>query len=219
MLNEHSLPPLSGGKPRHAVILVHGLGDSGAGLIGLGEVWRQALPDTEFLAPDAPFPCDMAPFGYQWFSLQNRSPAAMLANVREASPILDAYIDEVQASRALPAGRVALVGFSQGTMLSLYAALRRQTALAGVVGYSGTLVGGEALSHELTSSPPVLLVHGMLDEVVPFPAMAQAERGLRQAGVQVVTHACPNLGHSIDDAGLDIGLAFLRDAFQWESVA
>ena len=102
MLNEHTLPPLSGGKPRHAVILVHGLGDSGAGLIGLGDVWRQALPDTEFLAPDAPFPCDMAPFGYQWFSLQNRSPAAILANVREASPILDAYIDEVQASRALP---------------------------------------------------------------------------------------------------------------------
>ena len=90
MLNEHTLPPLSGGKPRRAVILVHGLGDSGAGLIGLGEVWRQALPDTEFLAPDAPFPCDMAPFGYKWFSLQNRSPAAILANVREASPILDA---------------------------------------------------------------------------------------------------------------------------------
>ena len=161
----------------------------------------------------------MAPFGYQWFSLQNRSPAAILANVQEASPILDAYIDEVQASRALPAGRVALVGFSQGTMLSLYVALRRQTALAGVVGYSGALVGGEALSRELTSSPPVLLVHGMLDEVVPFPAMAQAERGLRQAGVQVTTYACPNLGHGIDDAGLDEGLAFLRGTFQWESVA
>ena len=110
MLNERTLPPLSGGKARHAVILLHGLGDSGAGLIGLGDCWSEGLPEAEFIAPDAPFPFDSAPFGRQWFSLQDRSPATLLDGVRRAAPLLDAFIDHVLSSRGLPAERVALAG-------------------------------------------------------------------------------------------------------------
>lgn len=210
MLNEHTRPPLAGGKARHAVILLHGVGDSGAGLIGLGDFWREALPEVEFIAPDAPFPFDVAPFGRQWFSLQDRSPAAIRAGVLKAAHILDGYIDQVLSSRSLPAGRVALLGFSQGTMMSLYVGPRRADSLAGILGYSGRLVGGENLPPARNSSPPFLLVHGRRDEIVPFAELAKAEAGLREAGYSVTSLDLPNLDHGIDLAGLDKGLEFLR---------
>jgi phospholipase/carboxylesterase len=210
MLKHKTIPPFSGNPPKHLVILLHGVGDSGAGVIGLGRSWRQGLPDTEFLSPDAPFPCDIAPFGRQWFSLQDRSPAALLAGVQIAAPFLNAFIDGVLASRALPPERLALVGFSQGAMLSLYVAPRRTQSLAGVIGYSGGIIGSDTLPIERKSNPPILLVHGTVDDVVSFGAMARAEEGLKNANLDVTTLARPGLGHSIDDVGLAEGLKFLR---------
>ena len=210
MLNEHVLEPASGGAAASAVILLHGLGDSGGGLIGLGEAWASALPSTAFHAPDAPDPCDMAPYGFQWFSLQDRSFPAMEAGVRKVAPVLDAYIDQVLARRGLAPSRVALVGFSQGTMMSLFVAPRLAAALAGVVGYSGALIGGEALGAERRSAPPFLLVHGTADEVVPFAALGRAEAGLQANGLAVTTLVRPGLGHSIDHEGLAAWGRFLR---------
>lgn len=209
-MNDHRLPPLDGGTAQSAVILLHGLGDSGAGLIDLGVMWRQHLPQTLFVAPDAPYPCDMAPMGHQWFSLQDRTPLAILTGVQQAAPLLNAYIDQIMAETALAADRIALVGFSQGTMMSLYVAPRRSEALAGVIGYSGALVGAETLGFEQKSRPPVLLVHGTQDDVVPFSAMSHAEYCLRAVGMSVSTQACPALGHSIDQIGLNKGLGFLQ---------
>src|SRR5690242_18353856 len=142
-LSGPSRKPASGGAPRQLVILLHGLGADGNDLIGLAPYWAPLLPDAEFVAPDAPFPCDMAPFGRQWFSLQDRSPLAILAGVRAAAPILDVFIDEALKARNLDESRLALVGFSQGTMMSLYVGLRRAKALAGIVGFSGALLGPE----------------------------------------------------------------------------
>jgi phospholipase/carboxylesterase len=210
MLHDQVITPLNDGKPTSAVILLHGLGDSGDGLLDLGHAWQRGLPDTEFLAPNAPFPCDMAPFGYQWFSTQDWTPEVVLAGVKKAAPYLDAYIDQVLATRDLAPERIALAGFSQGSMMALYVALRRAPSLAGVLAYSGALIGGEMLRKEKKSSPPVLLVHGMLDEVVPFPAMAKAYSGLQDVNINVESLARPDLSHSIDDVGLMEGLRFLR---------
>src|SRR5947208_8561128 len=116
-------PPVAGGKPRQLVILLHGLGADGNDLIGLAPVLARLLPDAEFVSPNAPFPCDMAPYGYQWFSLQDRSPEAILGGVRASAPILDAFIDDLLAARGLEEKDLALVGFSQGTMMSLYVGL------------------------------------------------------------------------------------------------
>ena len=212
-LTDHRLPPLSGRAPTAAVILLHGLGDSGAGLIDLGVAWREALPNAVFVAPDAPQPCDMAPFGYQWFSLQDRTPAAMLRGVQQAAPILNEYIDNVAAHYQLTDQRVALVGFSQGTMMSLYVGPRRAKALGGILGYSGALIGAETLLAESQSKPPVQLVHGMQDDVVPFAAMRHAEVSLKAAGIAVQSLPCPQLAHSIDQAGLQRGAQFLRKIF------
>jgi phospholipase/carboxylesterase len=210
-LSGPSRPPLSGGKPRRLVILLHGLGADGNDLIGLQQYWARLVPDAEFVSPNAPFPCDMAPYGRQWFSVQDRTPAAVLAGVRAAAPSLDAFIDEELEKRGMTEGDAALVGFSQGTMMSLYVGLRREKSLAGILGYSGRLIAADLLAGELRSRPPVLLVHGTDDPVVPFDSLARAETALQAAGVPVETLACVGIEHSIDPEGLERGGRFLRE--------
>ena len=205
--------PQSGGKPRQLVVLLHGLGADGNDLIGLAPYWAPLLPDAEFLSPDAPFPCDMGPFGRQWFSLQDRTPATILAGVRAAAPILDAGLDQALAERGLDGSKLALVGFSQGTMMSLYVGLRRDPAPACIIGYSGALVGADTLAAEIRGRPPVLLVHGDADEVVPPQMLPLASQGLAAAGVPVEVLVRPGLGHGIDEEGLKRGGVFLRRAF------
>ncbi|MEM7224864.1 MAG: dienelactone hydrolase family protein [Pseudomonadota bacterium] len=201
--------PAAGGTADSLVVLLHGLGADGNDLIGLAPDLGRLLPTTAFVSPNAPFPCDMAPFGRQWFSLQDRAPQALLAGARLAAPILDGFIDDELARHGLGDERLALLGFSQGTMMSLYVALRRAKPAACVLGYSGALIGAETLTAEIKSRPPVLLVHGEADEVVPFTAMAAAERALAAAEVPVAAERRPGLGHGIDPEGLRRGAAFL----------
>jgi len=180
-------------------------------LIGLAPYWAPLLPTAEFLSPNAPFPCDMAPYGYQWFSSQDRSPAAVLAGVRAAAPFLDAFIDNALDERGLDDGDLALVGFSQGTMMSIFVGLRRAKPSAGIVGFSGRLLAPELLASEMRSRPRTLLVHGTDDPLVPYDSLAAAETALTHAGVPVETLTCPGVGHSIDENGLRRGGSFLKD--------
>ena len=210
-LSGPSRRPAAGGEPRQLVILLHGLGADGNDLIGLAPYWARLLPTTEFLSPNAPFPCDMAPHGYQWFSSQDRSLEAVLGGVRAAAPILDAFIDEALAQRGLTDSDLALVGFSQGTMMSLFVGLRRPWPAAGIVGFSGRLIAPELLTDELRSRPRILLVHGTDDPLVPYSSLAAAETALKAAEVPVETVTCPGIGHSIDEEGLRRGGLFLKD--------
>ena len=212
MLHDVTIAP-SSGKTDRAVIIVHGLGDSAEGIISLGEAFATGLPDTEFLAPDAPFPCEFSPFGYQWFSANDWTPSVVLKGIMQAAPLLNEYIDYVMKSRNLTPDKVALVGFSQGTMMSLYVAPRRDTQLAAVLGYSGALIGGEELPSQRISNPPIMLVHGTHDDVVPFSALTAAVAGLRNVNMNVEAVTCPGVAHSIDDLGLRSGITFLRRAF------
>jgi phospholipase/carboxylesterase len=210
-LSGPSRPPASGGKPSRLVILLHGLGADGNDLIGLAPHWARLLQTAEFLSPNAPFPCDMAPHGYQWYSSQDRTPEAALAGVRAAAPILDAFIDEALAKRGLDDSNLALVGFSQGTVMSLYVGFRRNRPVAGIVGFSGRLLAPELLANELRSRPPALLVHGTDDPLVPYTALAEAETALKGADVPVETVTSVGIGHSIDEEGLRRGGLFLRN--------
>ncbi|HEV2186137.1 MAG TPA: dienelactone hydrolase family protein [Stellaceae bacterium] len=216
-LSGPSFPPQSGGKANRLVILLHGLGADGNDLIGLAPYWAPLLPDTEFLSPNAPFPCDMAPYGYQWMSVRDPSPEARLAGARAAASVLDAFIDEELQKRDLTEAQLALVGFSQGTMMSLYAGPRRERQLAGIVGFSGRLIAPGLLKSEIRSRPPVLLVHGTDDAMVPYDSMAEAELALTDAGVAVETLTCPGVGHGIDEQGLRQGGEFLQRALNGQS--
>ena len=197
------------GTVQRIVVLLHGVGADGQDLIDLAPMLQPRLPSTAFYAPDAPEPCDMAPFGRQWFSLQDRRPAAMLAGIRRSAPILDAYLDQLLARHELPAATLALLGFSQGTMMSLHVAPRRREPIAGVLGFSGALLGPELLAAEARSRPPVLLIHGDADDVVPVAALGMAVASLRQAGVEAEGLVRPGLPHSIDPFGVEAGGRFL----------
>lgn len=210
-LSGPSLPPGTGGDPRQLVVLLHGVGADGRDLLGLAPMLARHLPHAAFHAPDAPFPCGMAAWGRQWFSLQDRSPRALLAGVEGAAPVLDGYLDALLARYDLEDGRMALVGFSQGAMMALHVAPRRPRPAAAVLGYAGALIGAARLAAEIRSRPPVLLVHGDADDVVPFPAMATAAEGLEAAGLSVRQLPRPGLPHSIDPEGIEIGARFLTD--------
>ncbi len=204
------------GQPKELVILLHGLGADGNDLISLAPLFARVLPEAAFVSPNAPYPCDMAPpgapKGRQWFSFQDRDPAAVLTGVRAAAGHLDAFIDAELEGAGLPDERLVLIGFSQGTMMALHTAIRRARQCAAVIGYSGALVGPELLGEEARSRPPVLLVHGDADEVVPFASMAAAEQALRGEGFLVHGEARPGLGHGIDEEGLQLGAAMLKQS-------
>ena len=203
--------PASGGPARQLVVLLHGLGADGHDLIDLAPGWGEALPDAAFVAPDAPFPCDLAPYGRQWFSVQDRTPARIVAGVGAALAPLEAFLDAELARHGLPGSALALMGFSQGAMMTLASGLRRQPAPAALLAYSGRLAF--PLPAELGGAPPVLLAHGMADEVVPVAGSQEAESTLRARGVAVRAVYSPRLGHGIDDIGLEAGLEMLRRVF------
>lgn len=208
-LSGPSAGPRSGGRATQIVVLLHGLGADGNDLLGLAPVLAERLPGAAFYAPDAPDPCDMAPYGRQWFSMQDRRPPALLAGIRRAAPALDGFLDGLLARHALPAGKLALVAFSQGTMMALQVAPRRAEAIGAVLGFSGALLDDGRLVREARSRPPVMLIHGDADDIVPVDATLAAVESLQTVEMPVQWIIRPGLPHSIDPVGLADGGRFL----------
>ena len=201
------------GKATSVVVFVHGYGANGADLLGLADPLAPHLPNTAFYSPDAPEHCQGNPFGFQWFPipwLDGSSESAARAGQAQAEADLNAFLDQVLSHEGLPPSALALVGFSQGTMMSLSLAPTRAKPLAGVVGFSGRLLDPSRLT-SARSKPPVLLIHGDADPMVPVSSLPEAADALSAAGFQTYTHICKGLGHSIDMQGLSLALGFLHD--------
>lgn len=199
---------------KHAVIFLHGLGSNGQDLIGLAPFMSPHLPDTAFFAPNAPLAMNFTADGYQWFEYWDRTPLQIMADIQQAVPLLIDYVSDICARFDLETENIVLCGFSQGTMMSLHVGLRHIENLGGIVGFSGMLLSPETLgSEQLPELPPVLLVHGMQDPVVPFLASQQAEAALMFLGGDVALVERPNLQHSIDEVGISSAVEFCRKIF------
>ena len=197
LLQGPRIDPPRGRRASAVVVLLHGYGANGDDLIALADAWRPALPNTAFVAPNAPQPIPGMYGGLQWFALSMRDPSEYWRGVASAQPLLDRFLDAELARHGLGPERLVLVGFSQGTMVALHVGLRRATAPAGIVAYSGLLAGPEHLA-ETQARPPVLLVHGEADDLIPVEALHVAREALAAAGVPVEWHVRPRLGHGID---------------------
>jgi len=211
-LDGPSAPPSAGGPAKQLVVLLHGWGADGDDLIGLAPCWGELLPEAAFVSPHAPFPCEMG-FGRQWFSLADRALDTILAEVRLTAPMIDAFIDEQLDAYDLAPAQLAIVGFSQGTMMALHLAPRREVEIAALVGYSGRLIGDGLLDAETRSRPPITLIHGEYDEMVPAASMDSAAAALTGAGFTVDSHLRPGLGHGIDPEGIAIAGRFIAQRF------
>jgi phospholipase/carboxylesterase len=212
------LAPRSG-APQQLVVFLHGYGADGNDLIEIGRAWQAQLPNAAFVSPHAPEPCGQAPVGRQWFALTFRDPNERWVGVRKAAPGLERFLDAELARHQLPPSALALVGFSQGTMMALHVGLRRAAGPAAIVGYSGLLVlppqqaDADAFAREVRSRPPVLLIHGDQDDLIPPQALFQATQGLAALEVPTEWHLSAGVGHGIDAEGLRHGGEFLARRF------
>ncbi len=211
------LEPRSG-LAQQLVVFLHGYGADGNDLIEIGRAWQGLLPDAAFVSPHAPRPCGQAPTGREWFPLTFRNPDERWNGVNQAAPILESFLDSELKRRSLPPSALALVGFSQGTMMALHVGLRRAVPPAAIVGYSGMLImPGDAMSEtfaaEIKSRPPVLLIHGDQDQLIPVQAVSHSAQGLAALGVPVEWHISLGVGHGIDQEGLRQGGEFLARCF------
>lgn len=203
------------GTARQLVIFLHGYGASGADLIEIGREWADGLPDAVFIAPNAPEACDAWPAGFQWFPIravdrdliERERPAAAVA------PVLNAFIDAEMERWHVSEDRLAVVGFSQGAMMAMYAMPRRKKPCAGVIGYSGLIVNAAELKGADIVKMPVLAIHGDADEIVPPDNLSGVQEAFSAAGFDVETVMRPGLGHGIDQFGLSRGLSFLQECF------
>ncbi|WP_375691295.1 alpha/beta hydrolase [Pseudooceanicola sp. LIPI14-2-Ac024] len=214
VLNAGRKEPQSG-ETRSVVVFLHGYGANGADLLGIADVLGEHMPDTLFVAPDAPEQVPGAPFGFQWFPIpwmDGSSEEEAERGMQQAVEDLNAFLDALMVDEDVLPEQVVLFGFSQGTMMSLYVAPRREDAVAGVVAFSGRLLKPELLEDEVVSRMPVLLVHGDADEVVPPQSLPAAAEALQAAGFkEVYAHVMKGTGHGIAPDGLSVALAFMRD--------
>jgi len=217
--------PASSGRTEALVVFLHGYGADGADLIELGRQWRKLLPQAAFVSPHAPERCSSAPMGRQWFALTNRPPDDPAGaqdrwnGVVKAREPLDAFLDAELQRLGLDDSQLALVGFSQGTMMALHVGLRRRTAPAAILGFSGLLVGEDRLSEATARDsrggpPPILLVHGDQDPLIPLEAMFLAANALARADLPAQWHLSFGVGHGIDAGGLKQGGEFLAQSFR-----
>ncbi len=221
------LMPASGKAPSSAVVLLHGYGSNGDDLIGLAPFFARVLPDTVFYSPNAPQAIEGGFMGgYQWFSLATYDPELMRRDAKRmeetfrlfrqgaaaSTAIVNTYMDQILAAHGLEDRKLALLGFSQGTMMALHVGLRRTKQIGGILGYSGALTGTDVLASEIKSKPPVALVHGDADAIIPHEALAAAAKGLADVGIKAETHTVRGLQHGIDGDAAQFGATFLHKA-------
>ena len=209
-LNTTIINPISKQKPKNAVILCHGYGGDGNDISILANYWKNYLPDTIFLCPDAPEKCAVSSVGYQWFDLMDQSKQQILTKSLVAEMKLNQLIDEVKVQNNLEANKIILGGFSQGCMISLQTGIKRKDKINSIIGYSGKIIDTEHLSKNIVSRPKVILMHGDKDEIVPINFFLEAKEFFIKNNYPVELKSFKNCEHRIPQEGSSLGLEFIK---------
>ena len=209
-LNTTIINPISKQKPKNAVILCHGYGGDGNDISILANYWKNYLPDTIFLCPDAPEKCAVSSVGYQWFDLMDQSKQQILTKSLVAEMKLNQLIDEVKVQNNLEANKIILGGFSQGCMISLQTGIKRKDKINSIIGYSGKIIDTEHLSKNIVSKPKVILMHGDKDEIVPINFFLEAKEFFIKNNYPVELKSFKNCEHRIPQEGSSLGLEFIK---------
>tara|TARA_B100000686_G_scaffold340877_1_gene417342 strand:+ start:448 stop:1104 length:657 start_codon:yes stop_codon:yes gene_type:complete len=205
-----SILPLSKNKPRQAVVLCHGYGGDGKDISTLAINWQRFLPDAIFLCPNAPEICDVNPQGYQWFDLTSEKEEIVLEKSLVAEEKLSIFLDQVFDNFKLKPINLALVGFSQGCMISIQVGLKKKEQINCLIGYSGKVINQKHLSNNINSKPKILLMHGANDTIVPPTHLLEAKEYLNNQGIKIKTKLFKNCEHKIPVEGVSLGLGFIR---------
>ena len=210
ILNAASVAPLSKNKPRQAIVLCHGYGGDGKDISTLAINWRRFLPDAIFLSPNAPEVCVDNPRGYQWFDMRSENEEIMLQKSLAASEKLNTFLDQVANNFQLESSNLALVGFSQGCMISIQTGLQRKEQINCIIGYSGKVINQKHLMKNINSKPKIFLMHGTNDAIVSPNHLLEAKDYLKKCGLEIKTKLFKNCEHNIPVEGTSLGLAFLK---------
>ena len=212
-LNTTIINPISKQKPKNAVILCHGYGGDGNDISILANYWKNYLPDTIFLCPNAPEKCAVSSVGYQWFDLMDQSKQQILTKSLVAEMKLNQLIDEVKVRNNLEANKIILGGFSQGCMISLQTGIKRKDKINSIIGYSGKIIDTEHLSKNIVSRPKVILMHGDKDEIVPINFFLEAKEFFIKNNYPVELKSFKNCEHRIPQEGSSLGLEFIKKIY------
>ena len=213
-LNTIILEPLSKGNPKNAVILCHGYGGDGKDISILASYWKNHLPDTIFICPDAPEKCAASPSGFQWFDLMDQTAEQILSKSLVAENKLNKLIDEVKEQNNLSADKIVISGFSQGCMISLQTGVKRKDKINSIIGYSGKILDTEHLSKNINSRPKITLMHGEKDQVVTIEAFLEAKDFFRKNDYTIESQIFKNCEHRIPTEGSSLGLQFIKKHFK-----
>ena len=210
ILDVTSIPPLSKNKPRQVIVLCHGYGGDGKDISTLAINWQRFIPDAIFLCPNAPEVCTVNPRGYQWFDLTSEKEEIILEKSLLAEEKLSTFLDQVFDNHQLEPNNLALVGFSQGCMISIQTGLKKKEQINCIVGYSGKVINQKHLSDNINSKPKIFLMHGTNDIVVPPTYLLEAKEYLNKNGLKIRTKLFKNCEHKIPIEGSSLGLEFLK---------
>ena len=209
-LEATSIAPLSKNKPQQVIVLCHGYGGDGKDISTLAINWQRFLPEAIFLCPNAPEICAVNPQGYQWFDLSSDKEELILEKSLIAEEKLNTFIDQILNDFQLEPNNLALVGFSQGCMVSIQIALKKKEQINCLVGYSGKIVNQKHLSDNINSKPKIFLMHGANDTLVPPTHLLEAKEYLVKHGVKIYTKLFKDCEHKIPVEGVSLGLGFLK---------
>ncbi len=205
-----TVPSLSKNKPQQLIVLCHGYGGDGRDISALAINWQRFLPEAVFLCPNAPEICTVNPQGYQWFDLSSDKEEIILEKSLEAEAKLNTFLDQILHNFQLSVNSLALVGFSQGCMMSIQVGLKRKKQINCLIGYSGKIINQKYLANNINSKPKIFLMHGANDTIVPPTHLLEAKEYLKKCGINAKTKMFKNCEHRIPVEGSSLGLAFLR---------